>query len=229
MSLPVNPYCSCDPCECEPLCLCRLTLVRRYTDTEWDDRTDELVHAVVERYAPVAGAARATPAPMAPELRHSEQTIAHHANDPSLADHQDHKTHSKVSSPVPDAPGGINHAIAAMRAGEYDVTGGLAPTDHDDHSVSVRSAEHNGHTIRIETTYRILIDDEVFPDPIHVQDDGSVHYHGLPQYSTASAVDLLKVVVDNMSDADLPPLIGGPLIKGPLPGPDGHHHPDGAV
>lgn len=216
MAHPVNPYCSCDPCECEPLCLCQLTLTRRYTDTEWDDRYDELVHTVVERYTPVAGADRVKPATMSAEAR------SHDSHGTAAATHDDAPIVHAVPTvaaptPAPSSPGNINEAIAPMRAGQYDVTGGLAPMSHDHGTVSVRSAEHNGHTIQIETTYRILIDGDEFPDPIHVQDDGTVHYHGLPQYSTASAVDLLKVVVDKMSDDnDVPPLIGGP------PSDDGH-------
>lgn len=222
MADPVNPYCRCDPCECEPVCLCRLTLTRRYTDTEWDERSDELVHAVVERYAPVEGAERVKPAAMAPELRGEDATHDHGGRHGDGGhgdgDHGDRKgggrghdgpTLQPIAAPVPAAPGGINEVIAPMRAGTYDVTGGLAPTAHDHQPVSVRSAEHNGHRIEIETTYRVRIDGQEFPDPIHVQDDGTVHYHGLPQYSSASAVDLLKVIVDNMADdADVPPLIG---------------------
>jgi len=225
MAHPVNPYCSCDPCECAPLCLCQLTLTRRYTDVEWDDRYDELVHTVVERYAPVAGAERVGPAVMPIDERGHAGDGSHNPSGHMPVMHTPTAAAPSVPipppTPAPPSPGDINDAIAPMRAGQYDVTGGLAPQPHDHESTSVRSAEHNGHTIQIETTYRILIDGEEFPDPIHVQDDGTVHYHGLPQYSTASAVDLLKVVVDKMSDDALPPLIGGPPADG---GHSSHGH-----
>lgn len=228
MAHPVNPYCSCDPCECEPLCLCRLTLTRRYTDTEWDGRYDELVHTVVERYAPVEGAERTKPAAMAMDDRRHADHGAHDRGESAPPAIQPIVAPGRTPAPLaPPSPGNINEAIAPMRAGQYDVTGGLAPMAHDHQPVSVRTAEHNGHTIQIETTYRILIDGEEFPDPIHVQDDGTVHYHGLPQYSSASAVDLLKVVVDKMADeTDVPPLIGGPLVDG---GHAGHGDHGGAV
>lgn len=229
MAHPVNPYCSCDPCECEPLCLCQLTLTRRYTDTEWDGRYDELVHTVVERYAPVEGAERTKPAAMAPDERGHGHHEGHEGHVHDDAGDAPAPGLQPISAPaaVPPSPGDINEAIAPMRAGQYDVTGGLAPMAHDHQSVSVRTAEHNGHTIQIETTYRILIDGEEFPDPIHVQDDGTVHYHGLPQYSTASAVDLLKIVVDKMADdSEVPPLIGGPRADD---GHAGHGDPGGVI
>ena len=87
-------------------------------------------------------------------------------------------------------------------------------------SVSVRTASFAGHHIRIETRYRIYIDDQLFPDPIHVSDDGSVHYHGLPQYALPSAVELLKRIVDRMPEGPAPPLIG----DGGHPHGQPHHH-----
>ena len=55
---------------------------------------------------------------------------------------------------------------------------------------SLRTAEHNGHTIEIRTTYDARIDGEPLAAHMSVSDNGSVHYHGLPNYSEASAVDL---------------------------------------
>ena len=107
----------------------------------------------------------------------------------------------------------------------FDVTGGI-PAVHDGH-VSVRRFEHGGHDVEIETTYRIVIDGVEFPDPIHVGNDGAVHYHGFPQYSAASAVDIVKLIIDRSIEGDPPPIIGGP---GPDDGHGGHggghdHHP----
>ena len=106
-----------------------------------------------------------------------------------------------------------------------DIAGGIPPSELDHgapgESRSVRSAEYAGRMIRVETTYRIYFDDQLFPDPIHVNDDGSVHYHGLPQYSVPSAVELCKLIVDHLSEGPPPPLIG----EGDGP-PDGHDHGD---
>jgi hypothetical protein len=88
----------------------------------------------------------------------------------------------------------------------FDLTGGIPPETHE--HVSVRRFEHRRHVVEIETTYRISIDGVEFPDPIHVSDNGTVRYHGFPQYSTPSAVDLVKVIIDRASEGNPPPLVG---------------------
>ena len=99
--------------------------------------------------------------------------------------------------------------------GGHDVTEGIPPAAHD-HG-SVRRVEHAGHSLEIHTHYRIFTDGQEFPDPIHVADDGTVHYHGIPQYSAPSAVDLVKVIAERLEEGEPPPLIGEPQ-------PDHDHH-----
>lgn len=71
--------------------------------------------------------------------------------------------------------------------------------DHGDPetAASVREATHHGHKIRIETTYKITIDAKPLEGHMEVLDNGSVHYHGLPNYAVPSAVDLVKLVIDH--------------------------------
>lgn len=64
-------------------------------------------------------------------------------------------------------------------------------------ATSVRESMHDGHQIRIETTYRITIDGKPLEGHVDVLDNGSVHYHGLPNYAVASAVDLVRLVIDH--------------------------------
>jgi hypothetical protein len=112
--------------------------------------------------------------------------------------------------------------LQPLRDDAYDVTHGIAPAEHE--HVSVRRFEHDGHSIEIHTQYRILIDGQEFPDPIHVAGDGSVSYHGLPQYSAPSAVDLVRLIVERLVEDEPPPLIGG---SGPEPAHHhDHHHPE---
>jgi hypothetical protein len=106
--------------------------------------------------------------------------------------------------------------VEKLRRG-YDLTEGIPPTAHD--RSSVRRVEHAGHRLEIHTHYRILIDGQEFPDPIHVADDGTVHYHGIPQYSAPSAVDLVKVIAERLDEGEPPPLIGEPQ-----PRHDHHDH-----
>ncbi len=61
---------------------------------------------------------------------------------------------------------------------------------------SVRTAYHKGHEVRIETTYNVTIDGRKLDTGIEVLDNGTVHYHGLPQYAVPSAVDLVKRIID---------------------------------
>ncbi len=99
----------------------------------------------------------------------------------------------------------------------FDVTEGLPAEAH--HHGSVRTFEYEGRHVSIETHYRIVIDGVEFPDPIQVSDDGTVHYHGLPQYAPLSAVDLVKVIIDLATGQPLPPPIGAGD-----PGHGGHDH-----
>ena len=66
---------------------------------------------------------------------------------------------------------------------------------------SVRVFHHRGHRVQIVTRYDVTIDGRPWEQTIHVQDDGSVMYHGLPQYVVASAVDLIRGVIDNSYEA----------------------------
>lgn len=64
---------------------------------------------------------------------------------------------------------------------------------------SVREADYKGHHIVITTTYQITIDGKPFTAGLGVSNDGSVHYHGMPNVGFDSAVDLVKAVIDSFS------------------------------
>ena len=70
---------------------------------------------------------------------------------------------------------------------------------HSDTTATTRTATHRGKSIEVETTYRILIDGEPLGAPVSVLDDGRVHYHGLPNYSFSSALDLARKTIDMFS------------------------------
>ncbi len=74
------------------------------------------------------------------------------------------------------------------------------PHGEDGLSRSVRTFEHGGHQVRIETTYRITIDGEPLPGHVEVLPDGNVHYHRFPQYAPHSAVEVVKAVIDTLWD-----------------------------
>ena len=70
-----------------------------------------------------------------------------------------------------------------------------------DHGMgSMRHAEYKGHDISIMTTYQVKIDGKPFKGELGVSNAGTVHYHGMPNTSFASALDLVKAVIDVFPD-----------------------------
>lgn len=66
--------------------------------------------------------------------------------------------------------------------------------------VSMRHADYKGHHIMIKTTYQITVDGKPFKAPLGVTDAGSVHYHGMPNASFTSALDLVRCAIDVFPD-----------------------------
>lgn len=64
------------------------------------------------------------------------------------------------------------------------------------HGGGVRRFTHLGHEVEILTRYEVTIDGELWDQHLEVMADGSVTYHGLPQYAVPSAVDLIRTVIE---------------------------------
>ena len=92
----------------------------------------------------------------------------------------------------------------------------------------VREAEYNGHKIVVKTTYRIEVDGTPVTGHMGVSNDGQVHYHAVPNMSFASAIDLVKMLIDTYP-ADFPATSGGKKGKKgrgePQGGMGGMDHP----
>jgi hypothetical protein len=71
---------------------------------------------------------------------------------------------------------------------------------HKDHMASVRTAEHDGHTIQIRTHYEITVDGKSVSTHLSVGNDGNLVCHALPNYLFSSAVDLVKTLIDQYPD-----------------------------
>lgn len=68
---------------------------------------------------------------------------------------------------------------------------------HGDNSFSSeRIVNYKGKKVVIETTYKVKIDGEPLKAHVAASDDGTVHCHGLPNYSFASATSLVKNLID---------------------------------
>ena len=87
---------------------------------------------------------------------------------------------------------------------------------HDHPVETVRTAIHHGHRIVVRTRYSVEVDGRPLDGHLAVTDDGSVHYHTLPNYSFGSALDLVKQVIDSFPDD-----FGGPAEGGT---PPAHQH-----
>ena len=65
---------------------------------------------------------------------------------------------------------------------------------------SVREATYRGHQIVIRTNYHIEVDGVAVEGHLGVTNDGQVHYHAVPNLSFASAVDLVKQLIDTFPE-----------------------------
>lgn len=65
---------------------------------------------------------------------------------------------------------------------------------------STRESEYRGHHIVIRTSYRIEVDDRPIEGHLGVSNDGQVHYHAVPNLGFASAVDLVKQLIDTFPE-----------------------------
>ena len=87
----------------------------------------------------------------------------------------------------------------SFRQGQIQLPDGYEPTDaveHHDATTSVRETVHCGKSIEVYTTYRILVDGEPIREHVVALEDGTVHYHGLPNYSFPSVVELARRIVE---------------------------------
>jgi hypothetical protein len=65
----------------------------------------------------------------------------------------------------------------------------------------VREFTHNGHVVKVTTTYHVEVDGQPIQGHLSVDEDGQVFTHATPFVTYASAVDLMKAVLDAYPDA----------------------------
>jgi hypothetical protein len=96
-----------------------------------------------------------------------------------------------------EAEGGALEEARATAAHQHGQDGPDATHAHGD---AVRRFTHRGHEVEIATHYEVTIDGRRWDQHLGVLNDGSVIYHGLPQYAVPSAVDLIRTVIDFEED-----------------------------
>ena len=89
---------------------------------------------------------------------------------------------------------------------------------HHAASETIREADYEGHHIVVRTTYRIEVDGTPVTGHMGVTDDGNVHYHPIPNMSFASALDMVKQLIDVFPDdftaaKNKPAAHGGHAVK----------------
>jgi hypothetical protein len=114
------------------------------------------------------------------------------------------------TEPTPRAVEQLDALIREFAASGYAPAGAHIADDHPPTpghghghgpDAGVRRFEHRGHQVEIVTRYEITIDGEPWQGQMAVRIDGTVTYHGLPQYVVPSAVDLLRGVIDTAYEA----------------------------
>ena len=86
---------------------------------------------------------------------------------------------------------------------------------HHGPSETIREASYKGHRIVVRTTYEITVDDAPITGHMGVGNDGQVHYHPVPNMSFASAIDLVRQLIDVFPDD----------FSGSTPPGEPHGHP----
>jgi hypothetical protein len=71
---------------------------------------------------------------------------------------------------------------------------------HGSPTESTREVTYRGHHLRIRTTYHIEVDGMPIQGHLGVTNDGQVHYHAIPNLSFASAVDMVKQLIDTFPE-----------------------------
>ncbi|MEU6237250.1 hypothetical protein [Kitasatospora sp. NPDC047058] len=90
-------------------------------------------------------------------------------------------------------PETFGNYIASIKPA-HDHMGGMGG-HHPGHSSSVRTAEFEGHQIRIVTTYEVTVDGRPLTVGLDVDEDGRLACHGLPAYQFSSAVDIVQELI----------------------------------
>lgn len=79
---------------------------------------------------------------------------------------------------------------------------------HEHAEMTIRELTYRGHTIRIMTSYEIEVDGAPVTGHLLVTNEGTVHYHAIPNQEFASAVDMVKRLIDLAPDqfSEVPPV-----------------------
>jgi hypothetical protein len=92
----------------------------------------------------------------------------------------------EVVSPQQQAAGMERHRTDLQRLHE----------PHHHGPSTVREITYGRHTIRVVTSYEIEVDGRPITGHLLVTNEGTVHYHAIPNQEFASALDMVKRIID---------------------------------
>jgi hypothetical protein len=96
----------------------------------------------------------------------------------------------EVVSPLEQAAGVQSHRAELQRLHE----------PHHHGNTTVREVTYGTHSIRVVTSYDIEVDGEPVTGHLLVTNEGTVHYHAIPNQEFASALDMVKRMIDLAPD-----------------------------
>lgn len=78
----------------------------------------------------------------------------------------------------------------------------LAGIDHEGQhdGTLVRETEYGGHTVRVETQYKILVDGKLLQPQLILNSMGQVMTHAMPYEQFSSVIDLICRLIDRFPD-----------------------------
>src|SRR5437764_883312 len=71
---------------------------------------------------------------------------------------------------------------------------------HEGHQEIIREDDYKGHHIVVRTAYTIQVDSKEVTGHVMLTNAGQVQYHGLPNYSFNSTIELAKALIDNFPE-----------------------------
>lgn len=76
----------------------------------------------------------------------------------------------------------------------------MAMMHHEGGQEVVRKDDYKGHHIEVRTTYHITVDGNEVTGHLMLTNSGQVQYHGMPNYSFDSAIQLVRALIDNFPE-----------------------------
>jgi hypothetical protein len=71
---------------------------------------------------------------------------------------------------------------------------------HEGGQEIVREDDYKGHHVLVKTMYHITVDGQEVTGHIMLTNEGQVQYHGLPNHSFDSTIELVRALIDNFPE-----------------------------